>query len=99
MVNKKIKDSPTDFMKPRRNLFPKLKDVLASYQSPSAAGYPDWTKKDDKIQIFGMPGRIYVLSTHIYQIIATGFVADYGMASASCGSSSRLPCMPRFGRS
>lgn len=32
--------------------------------------------------VIGMPGRIYVLSTHIYQIIATGFVADYGMAAA-----------------
>ena len=32
--------------------------------------------------IVGMPGRIYVLSTHIYRIIATGFVADYGTAAA-----------------
>ena len=32
--------------------------------------------------VIGMPGRIYVLSTHIYRIIATGFVADYGMAAA-----------------
>ncbi len=30
----------------------------------------------------GMPGRIYLLSTHIYRIIATGFSADYGMAAA-----------------
>lgn len=30
----------------------------------------------------GMPGRIYLLSTHIYRVIATGFAADYGMASA-----------------
>ena len=30
----------------------------------------------------GMPGRIYLLSTHIYRIIATGFAADYGMAPA-----------------
>jgi iron(III) transport system permease protein len=30
----------------------------------------------------GMPGRIYLLSTHIYRIIATGFGADYGMAAA-----------------
>jgi len=29
-----------------------------------------------------MPGRIYVLATHIYRIIATGFAADYGMAAA-----------------
>jgi len=32
--------------------------------------------------VIGMPGRIYVLSTHIYRIIATGFAADYGMAAA-----------------
>ena len=33
-----------------------LKDrgVLASYRSPAAAGYPDWTKKDDRIQLFGI---------------------------------------------
>jgi len=33
-----------------------LKDrgVLASYRSPAAAGYPEWTRKDDKIQIFGI---------------------------------------------
>ena len=30
----------------------------------------------------GMPGRIYLLSTHIYRVIATGFAADYGMAAA-----------------
>lgn len=32
--------------------------------------------------IVGMPGRIYVLSTHIYRIISTGFAADYGKAAA-----------------
>ena len=32
--------------------------------------------------IIGMPGRKYVLSTHIYRIIATGFSADYGKAAA-----------------
>jgi iron(III) transport system permease protein len=32
--------------------------------------------------ILGMPGRKYVLSTHIYQIISTGFSADYGQAAA-----------------
>jgi iron(III) transport system permease protein len=32
--------------------------------------------------IIGMPGRIYVLATHIYRIIATGFTPDYGMAAA-----------------
>jgi len=32
--------------------------------------------------VIGMPGRIYVLATHIYRIIATGFATDYGMAAA-----------------
>jgi iron(III) transport system substrate-binding protein len=32
----------------------KEKGVLASYKSPAAARYPEWTKKDDKIQIFGI---------------------------------------------
>jgi iron(III) transport system substrate-binding protein len=32
----------------------KDKGVLASYKSPSASGYPEWTRKDDKIQIFGI---------------------------------------------
>ena len=32
----------------------KEKGVLASYRSPAAAGYPDWTKVDDKIQLFGI---------------------------------------------
>jgi iron(III) transport system permease protein len=32
--------------------------------------------------IIGMPGRKYVLSTHIYRIISTGFSADYGKAAA-----------------
>jgi len=32
--------------------------------------------------VIGMPGRIYVLATHIYRIIATGFAADYGTAAA-----------------
>jgi len=32
--------------------------------------------------VIGMPGRIYVLATHIYRIIATGFAVDYGMAAA-----------------
>jgi len=33
-----------------------LKDrgVLASYRSPAAAGYPDWTRKDDRVQLFGI---------------------------------------------
>jgi iron(III) transport system substrate-binding protein len=32
----------------------KDKGVLASYRSPAAASYPAWTRKDDKIQIFGI---------------------------------------------
>jgi iron(III) transport system permease protein len=40
---------------------------LASFAVPSA---------------IGMPGRIYVLATHLYRIISTGFAADYGQAAA-----------------
>jgi iron(III) transport system permease protein len=32
--------------------------------------------------VIGMPGRIYVLASHIYRIIATGFAVDYGQAAA-----------------
>jgi len=32
--------------------------------------------------VIGMPGRIYVLSTHIYRNISTGFAADFGKAAA-----------------
>lgn len=32
--------------------------------------------------VIGMPGRIYVLSTHIYRAVSTGFSADYGKAAA-----------------
>ncbi len=32
--------------------------------------------------VLGMPGRIYVMATHIYRLIATGFSPDYGMAAA-----------------
>ncbi len=32
--------------------------------------------------VVGMPGRIYVLATHIYQSISTGFSADFGKAAA-----------------
>src|SRR5512139_16199 len=32
--------------------------------------------------VIGMPGRIYVLATHIYRIIATGYATDYGLAAA-----------------
>ncbi len=39
----------------------KEQGVLAAYSSPIAVGYPDWTRKDDKIQIFGIEyvGLIY----------------------------------------
>ena len=32
--------------------------------------------------VLGMPGRKYVLATHLYRIVATGFVPDYGLAAA-----------------
>ncbi len=32
--------------------------------------------------VIGMRGRIYVLSTHIYRSVSTGFSADYGKAAA-----------------
>jgi len=32
----------------------KEKGVLAAYRSPAAAGYPEWTRKDDRIQLFGI---------------------------------------------
>ncbi|MCC6195800.1 MAG: extracellular solute-binding protein [Burkholderiales bacterium] len=32
----------------------KEKGVLASYRSPAAAGYAEWTRKDDAIQLFGI---------------------------------------------
>jgi len=39
----------------------KEKGVLAAYRSPAAAGYPEWTRKDDRIQLFGIEyvGLIY----------------------------------------
>jgi len=39
----------------------KEKGVLASYRSPAAANYPDWTRKDEYIQLFGIEyvGLIY----------------------------------------
>ncbi len=36
--------------------------------------------------VIGMPGRIYVLATHLYQMVSSGFAADYGKA-ASVGMS------------
>ena len=32
--------------------------------------------------VIGMPGRIYVLATHIYRVVATGYATDYGIAAA-----------------
>lgn len=32
----------------------KQRGILASYRSPVAAGYPEWTQKDDRIQLFGI---------------------------------------------
>ncbi len=32
----------------------KGKGILASYKSPVASTYPEWTRKDDKIQVFGI---------------------------------------------
>ncbi len=32
----------------------KDKGVLTTYKSPAAAIYPEWTRKDDKIQVFGI---------------------------------------------
>ena len=40
---------------------------LASFATPS---------------VLGMPGRVDILATHIYQMIATGFAPDYGAAAA-----------------
>lgn len=39
----------------------KEKGMLAAYRSPAAAGYPDWSRKDDRIQLFGIEyvGLIY----------------------------------------
>jgi len=39
----------------------KEKGMLAPYRSPVAAGYPAWTRKDDRIQLFGIEyvGLIY----------------------------------------
>jgi iron(III) transport system substrate-binding protein len=39
----------------------KQKGVLAPYRSPAAAGYPEWTRKDEYIQLFGIEyvGLIY----------------------------------------
>lgn len=50
--------------------------------------------------VIGMPGRIYVLASHIYRIIATGFAADYGRAAAvgmsALAASIGLICIYRY---
>jgi iron(III) transport system substrate-binding protein len=38
----------------------KEKGMLASYRSPAAAGYPEWSKTDDKIQLFGIEYVAYI---------------------------------------
>jgi iron(III) transport system substrate-binding protein len=39
----------------------KEKGILAPYRSPAAGGYPEWTRKDERIQLFGIEyvGLIY----------------------------------------
>lgn len=32
----------------------KARGILASYRSPSAASYPEWTRKDERMQLFGI---------------------------------------------
>ena len=51
--------------------FLKDKGVLAPYQSPAAAGYPKWTSKDDKIQIFGIE---YVALIYNKELVKTADV-------------------------
>lgn len=50
--------------------------------------------------VIGMPGRIYVLASHIYRIVAIGFAADYGQAAAvgmsALAASIVLICIYRY---
>lgn len=41
----------------------KANGVLAPYSSPAAAGYPDWTRPDDTIQLFGIEYVSYLYNT------------------------------------
>lgn len=41
----------------------KTRGVLAPYRSPAAAGYPDWSKPDDTIQLFGVEYVSYLYNT------------------------------------
>ena len=43
----------------------KQKGVLASYRSPAAAGYPDWAKPDDSIQLFGIEYVSYLYNKNL----------------------------------
>jgi iron(III) transport system substrate-binding protein len=47
----------------------KAKGVLGSYKSPAALDYPEWTRKDDKIQIFGIE---YVALLYNKELVKTG---------------------------
>jgi iron(III) transport system substrate-binding protein len=38
----------------------KERGMLAAYRSPAAAGYPEWTRKDDRIQLFGIEYVAYI---------------------------------------
>jgi iron(III) transport system substrate-binding protein len=49
----------------------KGKGVLASYKSPVAATYPEWTRKDDKIQVFGIE---YVALLYNKELVKPGDV-------------------------
>src|SRR5512139_1974843 len=49
----------------------KSKGVLASYKSPVAAIYPEWTRKDDRIQIFGIE---YVALLYNKELVKPGDV-------------------------
>jgi iron(III) transport system substrate-binding protein len=40
----------------------KDKGVLAAYRSPAAAGYPDWARPDDSIQLFGIEYVSYLFN-------------------------------------
>ena len=43
----------------------KSKGILAPYRSPAAAGYPDWSKPDDSIQLFGIEYVSYLFNKTI----------------------------------
>lgn len=43
----------------------KEKGVLAPYRSPEAAGYPDWSRPDDTIQLFGVEYVSYLYNKNL----------------------------------